>query len=469
MAYVPQIQTDEEEKQRQEQLLAASGVPGAAGAGGAALPAGAQPSGTSGASGNYTNLQRYLDENKSQSGDLAQKVAGTVTSAGEEAKTAAQNVADEGNKEIQAARVPEDTGLVEQASKNPTSVAADAAKTADFQKERDAAYTGPTGLDSVQGFQSAQDLVRQAQEKAGLTDTEAGRTTLLSDMGGPGYGQGKADLNQLLLSGDPDAAATLSAAAQPYKNLQDFLTGQNTTAQASAADAAKEAAATQQDIQARFTGAGGVIPSFQTDLQKRLADAGQQAVGYNTDLDSIIAAIHTGQPLTPAQQATIDADPTIAAFQKQIPALQGVGISEPANWLDSYFNPGAQIGIPGIENITTSDDLAREQAINTLMGGGFTNPASGDQFALPGTFGTFDDKSAAGGIGSQIDAAKANLSAALNGGDQAIVREAAKYDPSVANSGILDPGGDFTVQPEVQAADLARAKEILTAKLKAFG
>jgi hypothetical protein len=361
MAYLPQVQT-EEDKKREEQMRAASGLPGS-GAPAGDMPAGAQPSPTSGASGNFTNLQRYLTENKSQASDLAGKVGATVTAAGEEAKKAAEGVATAGKSQIEAARV-QPTGIVDEAATNPTGVASDAAKLAAFKRERDASYGGPSGLEDVEGFQDAQDKVKKAQERIGLTGTEEGRTTLLSDMGGPGYGRGKATLNQLLLSGDPDAAQTLSAAADPYKGLQDYLGAQSDEARTAAARAVEEASVTKKAVQDRFTGAGGVIPSFGADLTQRVDSARS---GASDKWSAIASKLDAGTPLTAEELslAGLTANEMELLYRPE-KILRGIyGNPLPAS---SFLQKTASPEMITRENLATADDYAQAAALAELMG-----------------------------------------------------------------------------------------------------
>lgn len=372
MAFIPQLLTDEEQK-RQDQIRAASGMPDA---GGASMPAGAQPSPTSGASGNYTNLQRYLDENKSQAGDLAGKVAGTVTAAGEEAKTAAEGLAAAGKSQVEAARV-QPSGIVNEAATNPTGVDADAAKKAAFQKERDASYTGPSSLEDVQGFQDAQDKVKKAQERIGLTETEPGRTTLLKEMGGPGYGQGKADLNQLLLSGDPNAAGILSSAVQPYKNLQDFLGAQNDETRTAATKAADEAAATKQAVQDRFAGPGGVFEQTTADLMAKLAAA---KTGGGAEAQAAADALAKWEP-TDQDLATLG---MTRADYNGLKGYRDITSGQAAIDPKAYLTTRAPDAEFSLANVSSADDYAREAALEDLMGTSL-NTLNPEDAALAGT------------------------------------------------------------------------------------
>lgn len=357
MAYLQQPQT-EEEKKRDEQLRAASGMPGGAAG---ALPAGGQPSPTSGASGNFTNLQRYLEENRSQAGDLANKVAGQVTAAGEEAKTAAEGLAAKGKEAIEGARVPTNMAVLDEAAANPAGIVADEAKKTAFAGQRDAAYQGPTSLEDVEGFQDAQDKVRKAQERVGLTDTEAGRTTLLQEMGGPGYGRGKATLNQLLLSGDPDAAARLRAAAEPYRGLQDYLGAQNDEARAAAASAVEEAAATRKGVQDRFRGPGGVVEQTTADLMAKLEAA---KTGGAAAAQAATEALARWEP-TDQDLATLGMTRADYDNIKGYGDISGGHVTlDPQAYLTT-LSPDAELTAA---NVATADDYAREAALEELLG-----------------------------------------------------------------------------------------------------
>lgn len=276
MAYVYDPSLSEEEnarKQAEEQGRPQSGVLGEGG-----FTAGATPAGVKTGSGTYTNLQQYLEENKSQPGAMAGKIAESLRSEGESAKSALEGVASEARQKIEAGRIPQ-TGVIEEGATNPTGVVSDPEKLAAFRRERDAAYTGPSGLEDLGGFQSAQDKLKSLQERTGLIDTESGRIELLKSLSpeGSGIGSGKLALNQLLLGTDPNARETLATAVTPYSKLQDYLAGESTQAREAAKKAAEEAAATRGAVSSRFTGEGGVIPTFESDLTSRTEAMRQEA------------------------------------------------------------------------------------------------------------------------------------------------------------------------------------------------
>lgn len=270
MAYVfnPNLNDEENKKLAEEQAL--RGTSGIIGGESQATPApaGGIPGSKQTASGSFTNLQRYLDENRAGAVSLGQKVAGSVTSAGEEAKLASEDIAKRTQDSIESGRV-KSTGIVDEAALNPVQVASDAAKKAEFIRQRDAAYGGPAGLEDVEGFDTTQSKIKNAQDKIALTGSEEGRMELLKGLSPNNPGRGKTQLNQLLLSGNQDAGELIGKAGDPYKNLQDYLTAQSTDARQKAANAAAEADLTKKTIQDRFTGTGGVIPIMEGDIEAR--------------------------------------------------------------------------------------------------------------------------------------------------------------------------------------------------------
>lgn len=376
MAFVVTPQTDEEKRKQEEALKAASAAAGPVSGGSGTLPAGAQPTSKSGASGNFTNLQRYLSENKSQATDLAGKVAEGVTTAGEEAKAALEGLSKAGKEQIEASRVAP-SGVVEEAAMSPTSVAGDEAKKAAFSKELGATYTGPSSLSELEGYETVQDKIRKAQEKAGLTGTEAGRTTLLSEMGGPSYGKGKAALNQLLVSGNPEAAGIIKSASEPYLGLQDYLSAKNEEAKTAAAKAAEEAASTKAAAQARFTGEGGVVQQTTSDLLAKLEAA---KTGGAAEAKTATKALAAWNP-TDADLAEVGITRKQYNSLKAFRDVSGGGVNvDPTKFLTTLA-PDAQYTI---SNVASAEDYAQEKALEDLLGISIPN-LNPEQANLAGT------------------------------------------------------------------------------------
>lgn len=392
MAYVfdPNL-SDEENRRRADEQSAARPASSAAGGG---QPAGAQPGGAPTASGSFTNIQRYLTENQPQAKSLAQNVAGQLTQTGQDAQNAAQGVVKTANDQIDANRVPLQSDLLDEAAKNPTVVDSDAGKKAAFLKQRDADYAGPKALEDVGGFQDAQDKVKQAQARIGMTGTEAGRTQLLTDLSPAGAGKGKLALNQLLLSGNPEAGGILSDAGKPFANLGDYLTAQSTEARAKAKAAADEAAATRGNVQRRFTGDGGVVPTMAADLSGRLSGARSDA---QARLDSIRTDL---KGMSPSDQDLAD----LGISRETFSGIKGFGdLAGGQSQFDplSFLSAQAPDAAFNIGNVATSEDYARQKALEDLMGGDIQSGIHGSDAAMAGTapksLATFDTQGAQAG------------------------------------------------------------------------
>ena len=194
-----------------------------------------QNSGTAGtSSGAFTNLQSYLDANKSlnQGAKFAGKVGENVAGAQK-----AQSEAETGFKQdVDTGSVQKNDALIEAARKTPQQVVADQSKFSDFLKQRDASYAGPRNLvDQGERYQNVSSATDTASERAELTKDEAGRKTLLDTYYGSGNGRydytpGQKNLDNLLIQNDPTSREALSkvqsdaaATKQRFGTLKDEL------------------------------------------------------------------------------------------------------------------------------------------------------------------------------------------------------------------------------------------------------
>lgn len=363
MAYVYNPNISEEENLR----LAAeqdAGRPSSGVVAGGTQPAGAQPPGTPTASGSFTNIQRYLSENQPQAKALGERVAGQITQVGQEAKTAAEGVVQNANQQIEAGRVAPDQALIDEAAANPTGITGDAAKKSAFLKMRDAAYGGPQGLEDVEGFSTAQDKVRKAQENIDLAGSESGRTQLLTNLSPAGAGKGKLSLNQLLISGNQEASDIVAGAGEPYKNLGAYLTAESESARQKAVQAAQDTQAARRAVQDKFTAPGGALESFVSGLDQRVTSTRQGAA----DAWSAVAAkLDAGEPLSDQDLALISANPDqIASLYGGQSVLKSTyGNPLPAS---GFLQQSAQPDFITRDNLATGDDYARSQALMELMG-----------------------------------------------------------------------------------------------------
>lgn len=175
-------------------------------------PEQAAPASENSQSGNYTNLQSYLDANKGNnlSQDLSQNVIGEADAANEAAKQSETSF----KSQVDQNTVKPNEDLFNQIKIDPTKVAQDKNSKESFQKMYNAQYQGPKNLsDDFADYVSAQSKQRKAEESGELTQNAEGRKTLLKNYyGRPDYTEGQQNLDQLLVQNDENADKNLSSA-----------------------------------------------------------------------------------------------------------------------------------------------------------------------------------------------------------------------------------------------------------------
>lgn len=290
MAVLP-FDLDEEERLRQERLAggggtqlageAGEGTPGGE-AGGASPNAGQSPqaAGTSG----WTDVNAYLDANQEQAIGTADKIAGRL---GEEAG-ATRGLIDSANTKFRSAvdenAIRPDDEFLNNAATNPAEFAKDEANVSKFQKIRDAQYGGPSQFQDADDYTSILGKIDEANQKSKAIDTEAGREGLLAGvMKNPT--KGMTSLDNLLIGANPNARARLAEGAKPFGELQAYLDQTGADAGAYAQKGKEDTDAARMGLQTRFTGEGGVVPTFQQDFETRLGGETTKQSALNMAID----------------------------------------------------------------------------------------------------------------------------------------------------------------------------------------
>lgn len=372
MAYVPtdpNLLDDEERRKREEeqQINAGTSAPGDTGEG--AVDAGPGGDTAAGAQGNFTPINAYLDANRAQAADLSGKIAGKLTEEEQKVRGEIGQAGEEAQGQIAGSRVTADEGLVNRALENPTEFVKSQADLDAFKKQRDANYTGPTGLAETRTA-DLQAKVREAQRRAGLVDSEQGRSELLRTYG-TNPTEGQIMLDQLLLGADPNSRQTLTAAANPFQSLDEYLdqvTGEVKTAGESAAT---DTAAARNLVSGRLTSESGAIPTAQKEFQDRLSSTSQKSVDYNNRLNSILAKLADGRQreLTAEERNLIGFNQDILPLIEQYPSIFATQAkNNPLSQLSTYYTQGDQAALPTASDVVSAEDLARYQALAQLAG-----------------------------------------------------------------------------------------------------
>jgi hypothetical protein len=237
MAYLPLS-----EFERQKQLQEQTGQPVLAGQG-SVLNSSTPTKGTGPSkSGQFVNLQSYLNTNKDQAAEISNKIADTIKTTAQDTRTSLQDVDNQFKNQIQTNTISnldsakdEASNIVNQAK---TIQAVQPIKDTDLNRFKEigtAQYKGPMGLEETELYQPLQSKVQKVQNYDSLSKTDEGRFELLNQMFAtqrPAYNRGQKLLDNLLLSGSDIGKQKLDEARQSLVGINtDFDNLQNQSRQ----------------------------------------------------------------------------------------------------------------------------------------------------------------------------------------------------------------------------------------------
>lgn len=363
MPYVKDNNSDEDEK-----------TTGEAAVGGSALDSGSQDASqvkTPTGSGNFTNLDQYLQVNPSTMGS---QLAGKLNQDVDSAKAQSQQAGNAFKSSVDAGVDNYNQDLSSRVLSSPDTVSAE--DTQAFKNMASGAYGGPKDYTDA-GY------TRKADENAQAGQSEAGRFSLLQDYyGRPGYTQGQTALDQGLVQRDTGAQAAFDAAkakadqnyAADKQNLLDYNDY--------ATQAANNSRATGQHATADLTDANN---QFQTGLSDRykaaLADynarylPGLQNQAGGTNVQQI-AAPTMASVMTPQEKARYLA---LSGLSGTAPLLVNqdteVGGYKPPPTIEAPVNPepGQAPGREGGTSNPLGGVQTQSQLTDKAQNDGFTN------------------------------------------------------------------------------------------------
>lgn len=351
-----------------------SGAPSGQGA-----ATGAAPAATPG-SGNFTNLNQYVEANKDQGAGLGNAVAQGVQKSANTGLTSLSGAQNEFNTAEKAAGVnPNDYttekvyGVVQNALTNPSSVQqSDIANANDVKTKATnlaaGSDTAPKALTDLSSYQTAAGQLTDAQNNATLTGTEAGRGQLLKQQfARPDYSAGQNNLDQLLTQNIP-------ANQQKFDTLRQSLLGQyglasqeNQAIQNAADTRAKTVSDTtnaEQNIQNVLFGS----PTADANGNPITPAAAPQGVQYGV-LGNYYNQLQAA-PTTANQQQATDLAAKQTALTNYLTSqygqsVYGVPVSQLVNSMISTQNP---TGSASLTNTMTPQQLQSLQVLNQLAG-----------------------------------------------------------------------------------------------------
>ena len=369
---MPFIEEDEETKRARE-LAEGGGVP-VAGTQAGTIP-GTTGTPTPGAKpqNSFVDVAAYLKANKEQAGETANRVASKMA----EERTGLQSglqTATEGYKQnVQAGTVNPNDELVSQAAENPTEFVKNTENVSNFAKLRDASYTGPGNIEDTADFGTVLQKIQSGKEKAANINTSEGRKAYLTSIG-QNPTAGVVSLDDLLIGADPGARARIEAEAGQFGTLDTELTNAKQQAAAALAAGKGTTEGVKTGVANRFTGEGGVIPSFQALLEQKLAGQRSDA---QMNANMIKQSVEGGNALTQQERDLIGA----GNWDEVLRLRTLLGRETP--FADSQAKYGRNIDLlpyltmenPDVqitrENAASPEDYAMEAALQQLSGDKF--------------------------------------------------------------------------------------------------
>jgi hypothetical protein len=346
-------------------------------------------------SGSFTNLKSYLDANEGN--QFGKQVAGKVEGVADEAQAADQQASSQFKQRADQSAVTFDSNLVDSAANDSANFVQDQSNVDAFKKMRDAQYSGPKSTaEAWDIYEPAQQKADKAGQVGKAAQNESGRFALLDEFyKRADYGRGQKSLDNLLIQNDPNARTRIQDASQ--KNLgamdqyQQNVAANNQYAQ----QRMQDTVATKAQIQDRFLGEQGVVPTLESELQNR----------YNTAIgDAESKYGQYGQQLSGLKA------------NDELLALLGMQAGDATYNLDlgNYL----QLNKGSLGSSVSKEEQARLAALSSLLDRENTIAPSADE---AGTFDPSKAISTASSLGSDITSRKNAMNAEINstkaGGD----------------------------------------------------
>jgi hypothetical protein len=193
-------------------------------------------------SGQYANIQSYLDANKDQADTMGTQISSNIENKGSEAKTAV---------EVFGAKAPKVAEYDPNAALGRVTSLNDQEKQ-DYRTQRQTGgYSGPQSIDQAEGYADTQKKAQEAATLAKNAASETGQQQLLKDtFSRPTYSAGQNKLDQVLLQGSAGSKQALQGVASKYGNLDQLFNDAQNNFGASINSAKAQALKNKENISA---------------------------------------------------------------------------------------------------------------------------------------------------------------------------------------------------------------------------
>jgi len=309
---MPYAQTNlkDEELKKQQVAGSAPNISGTSNSFATGVP-GQEPSKKS--SGQYANIQSYVDANKDQAGEMGKNIASNVEQKGQDAQTRVDNLSKSVSK-IGAYDPNSVIGKITGYNQNPwdpnsgperPEITNEEKKQYQTMKQT-GGYTGPSDISGISGYQDTQTKAIAAAQAAKGASTEQGQQALLKETyAKPSYTAGQNKLDQVLLGGSQDGKQAIQSAANKYSGLEDLFKDTSTQLGNTINENINTALLNKEafnplETQAKSALLGEIQKQAmeQTAQNKSLADRALASLNNNTSIDDDILqriGLRTGQ------------------------------------------------------------------------------------------------------------------------------------------------------------------------------
>lgn len=293
-------------------------------------------------SGNYANIQSYLEANKSQADQMGQNIANNID---QSAQTAQQKISslDQKAPTVQAYDPNEIFNNVTNLNEDQKN---------QYRAQRTTGgYTGPQSLDQVEGYADTQKATTEANTNLKNAASEFGQQQLLKDTyARPQYSAGENKLDQVLLQNSTGSKQALENVKSKYSDLEDLFSNSANKVGESINKSNAQALANKKNL----------LEAEQSQFNNLINPIQQRADQANKENPLLVSRIQDDIAGERLDQNQILNDET----------LKFLGLSSGQNLYDinigNYLKPN--LSQVGLDNVASSDERAKYKALADLIG-----------------------------------------------------------------------------------------------------
>jgi hypothetical protein len=236
-------------------------------------------------SGNWTNLQSYLDVNNG--GQFGRYFSANIGKDVTSAKNAVSGAAQDFQSAVNANVINGDDNLLSKVRTAPTNLSDE--EKANFKKQLNDSYAGPQNVANDSNFQRANAQARDAFSETQQAQNAGGQEALLKKFySTPTYTAGSRALDSAILTADPEAQAAIQELAKQGSDLPVSFENAKTASNLAASEGAARSRAANQSAIDTLYGSGGSATDLKGgaigDLETAISDA---AARYNSEQSSL--------------------------------------------------------------------------------------------------------------------------------------------------------------------------------------